>query len=162
VPIPDGSVQIEKLFESYYTSVGEPYDDAQFSGRSDYDAFIRVGIPAGGLFTGAEVVKTEEQASIWGGVAGESYDQCYHQACDTIDNVNEHALDVNVDAVALAVLAYSYSTESVNGVPGVKVPGGLKLPAPAGPEGTIGGNAGGLDPDLVGEDGHHHGPHETE
>ncbi|WP_353816646.1 M28 family metallopeptidase [Agromyces sp. SYSU T00266] len=162
VPIPDGSVEIEKLFESYYTSVGEPYDDAQFSGRSDYDAFIRVGIPAGGLFTGAEVVKTEEQASIWGGTAGASYDPCYHQACDTIDNVNEHALDVNVDAIALAVLAYSYSTESVNGVAGVKVPGGLKLPAPAGPEGTIGGNAGGLDPDLVGEDGHHHGPHETE
>ncbi|MGR0320001.1 M28 family metallopeptidase [Agromyces sp. ZXT2-3] len=162
VPIPDGSIEIEKLFESYYTSVGEPYDDAQFSGRSDYDAFIRVGIPAGGLFTGAEVVKTEEQAAIWGGVAGESYDQCYHQACDTIDNVNEHALDVNVDAIALAVLAYSYSTESVNGVEGVKVPGGLTLPAPAGPEGTIGGNAGGLDPDLVGEDGHHHGPHETE
>ncbi|WP_400993462.1 M28 family metallopeptidase [Agromyces sp. GXQ0307] len=162
VPIPDGSVQIEKLFESYYTSVGEPYDDAQFSGRSDYDAFIRVGIPAGGLFTGAEVVKTEEQAAIWGGVAGESYDQCYHQVCDTIDNVNEHALDVNVDAIATAVLAYSYSTESVNGVKGVKVPGGLKLPTPAGPEGTIGGNAGGLDPDLVGEDGHHHGPHETE
>ena len=162
VPIPDGSIEIEKLFEGYYTSVGEPYDDAQFSGRSDYDAFIRVGIPAGGLFTGAEVVKTAEQQSIWGGTAGASYDPCYHQACDTLDNLNEHALDVNVDAVALAVLAYSYSTESVNGVPGVKVPGGLKLPAPAGPEGTIGGNAGGLDPDLVGEDGHHHGPHETE
>src|SRR5690606_7503269 len=44
VPIPDGSIQIEDLFERYYTSVGEPYDDAQFSGRSDYDAFIRVGI----------------------------------------------------------------------------------------------------------------------
>ncbi|WP_438856304.1 M28 family metallopeptidase [Agromyces sp. M3QZ16-3] len=162
VPIPDGSIAIEKLFESYYTSVGEPYDDAQFSGRSDYDAFIRVGIPAGGLFTGAEVVKTEEQASIWGGTAGASYDPCYHQACDTIDNVNEHALDVNIDAIATAVLAYSYSTESVNGVKGVKVPGGLKLPAPAGPEGTIGGNAGGLDPDLVGGHDHEHGPTETE
>ncbi|MFC9917868.1 M28 family peptidase [Agromyces binzhouensis] len=164
VPIPDGSIEIEKLFESYYTSVGEPYDDAQFSGRSDYDAFIRVGIPAGGLFTGAEVQKTEEQESIWGGVAGESYDQCYHLACDTIDNVNAHALDVNVDAIATAVLAYSYSTESVNGVMGVNVPGGLKLPAPAGPEGTIGGNAGGLDPDLVGghDHDHHHGSTETD
>ncbi|WP_248305656.1 M28 family peptidase [Agromyces sp. H66] len=156
VPIPDGSIQIEDLFERYYTSVGEPYDDAQFSGRSDYDAFIRVGIPAGGLFTGAEVVKTEEQQLIWGGVADESYDQCYHRACDTIGNANLHALDVNADAVALAVLAYSYSTESVNGVPGVNVPGGLNLPEAAGPEGTIGGNAGGLDPDLVHD--HDHGP----
>ena len=46
------------------------------------------GIPAGGLFTGAEVVKTAEQEAIWGGTAGESYDPCYHQACDTIDNIN--------------------------------------------------------------------------
>ncbi len=36
VPIPDGSIAIESLFESYYTLAGEPYDDAQFSGRSDY------------------------------------------------------------------------------------------------------------------------------
>ena len=134
VTVPDGSIAIEKLFESYFTSVGQPYDDAEFSGRSDYQAFIESDIPAGGLFTGAEVVKSAEQEAIWGGVAGESFDQCYHQACDTIDNVNEEALDVNIDAIALAVLAYSYSTESVNGVVGANVPGGLKLPAPAGPE----------------------------
>lgn len=157
VPIPEGSVQIEDLFESYYTWAGVPYDDAQFSGRSDYDAFIRTGIPAGGLFTGAEVPKTEAQQAIWGGVAGESYDQCYHQACDTIDNVNEEAFDVNVDAVALAVLAYSYSTESVNDVVGVPVPGGLNLPAPAGPEGTVNlPGGGGLAHD------HDHEPTETD
>ena len=55
VVVPDGSVAIEDLFESYFTKVGEPYDDAEFSGRSDYQAFINNGIPAGGLFTGAEV-----------------------------------------------------------------------------------------------------------
>jgi len=142
VVVPDGSVAIEDLFESYFTKVGEPYDDAEFSGRSDYQAFINSGIPAGGLFTGAEVLKTAEQEAIWGGVAGESYDQCYHLACDTIANINEHALDVNIDAIALAVLAYSYSTQAVNGVPGVPVPGGLKLPAPVGPEGTTGSDGG--------------------
>ena len=67
---PAGSVQIEDLFESYYTLAGERYDDAQFSGRSDYQAFILNGIPAGGLFTGAEVVKTPAQQAIWGGTAG--------------------------------------------------------------------------------------------
>ena len=142
VPIPQGSVQIEDLFESYFTSVGEPYDDAEFSGRSDYEAFILEGIPSGGLFTGAEVVKTAEQQAIWGGTAGASYDPCYHQACDTIDNVNVHALDVNIDAIALAVLAYAYSTESVNGVVGKNIPGGLSLPAPAGAEGTTGSGGG--------------------
>ena len=61
VPIPEGSIEIEDLFESYFTSVGEPYDDAEFSGRSDYQAFILNDIPSGGLFTGAEVQKTHEQ-----------------------------------------------------------------------------------------------------
>jgi Zn-dependent M28 family amino/carboxypeptidase len=142
VVVPEGSIAIEDLFESYFTSVGQPYDDAEFSGRSDYEAFILNGIPAGGLFTGAEVVKTEEQQAIWGGVAGESYDQCYHQECDDINNISMEALDVNIDAIALAVLAYSYSTESVNGVVGKNVPGGLNLPAPAGPEGTTGSGGG--------------------
>ena len=40
VAVPDGSVEIEDLFESFYTLVDEPYDDAAFSGRSDYQAFI--------------------------------------------------------------------------------------------------------------------------
>ena len=144
VVVPPGSVEIEDLFESYYTSVGQPYDDAEFSGRSDYEAFILAGIPAGGLFTGAEDEKTAEQAAIWGGTAGEWLDPCYHQACDDIDNLSLQALEVNSDAIALAVLAYGYSTELVNGVPGVDVPGGLMLPEPAGPEGTSGGGGGGL------------------
>ncbi len=55
VNVPDGSIEIEDLFESFYTLKGEPYDDAAFDGRSDYQAFIVNDIPAGGLFTGAEV-----------------------------------------------------------------------------------------------------------
>ncbi|WP_089304743.1 M28 family peptidase [Geodermatophilus pulveris] len=138
VPIPAGSTAIEDVYESYYTAVGVPYDDAEYSGRSDYEAFIEAGIPSGGLFTGAEVVKTEEQAAIWGGVAGESFDPCYHLACDTIDNLAEDALDVNSDLIAFAMLTFASSTEPVNGVPGREVPGRpFELPAPAGPEGTF-------------------------
>lgn len=66
VEVPEGSVAIEKLFESFYTLRNEPYDDSEFSGRSDYEAFIDNGIPSSGLFTGAEEIKTEEQADIWG------------------------------------------------------------------------------------------------
>jgi Zn-dependent M28 family amino/carboxypeptidase len=137
VPIPTGSVQIEDTFESFYTLSGEPYDDTQFSGRSDYQAFILNGIPAGGLFTGAEVPKTAEQQAIWGGTTGAQFDPCYHLACDTFDNVDLHALEVNADAVAFAVLTYAYSTETVNGVVGRRVPGNFTIPAPAGPEGTF-------------------------
>jgi Zn-dependent M28 family amino/carboxypeptidase len=139
VPVPAGSEAIEDVYEAYYTMVGEPYDDTQFSGRSDYQAFILAGIPAAGLFTGAEVAKTAEQVSIWGGTAGASFDPCYHQTCDNIDNLDDHAFDVNSDLIAFAMLTFAYSTESVNGVAGKQVPGSPSspLPAPAGPEGTF-------------------------
>ena len=142
VPVPPGSIAIEDLFESFYTLSDEPYDDAEFSGRSDYQAFILNGIPAGGLFTGAEVRKTAEQQAIWGGTTGAQYDPCYHLACDTFANNNLHALAINSDAVAFAMLTYAYSTETVNGVPGTKVPGNFTIPAPAGPEGTVGSGGG--------------------
>ncbi len=141
VPVPEGSIAIEDLFESYFTLLHIPYDDAEFSGRSDYEAFILNGIPAGGLFTGAEVVKTEQQAAIWGGTAGEQLDQCYHIACDTIENIDRKALLVNTGAIATAVLTYAYSTEDVNGVKGKKLPFNF-LPDPAGPQGTVGGGGG--------------------
>jgi Zn-dependent M28 family amino/carboxypeptidase len=110
VPVPPGSIAIEDLYESYYTLVDAPYDDSEFSGRSDYQAFIEAGIPAGGLFTGAEVVKTEEQEAIWGGTAGEQFDPCYHLACDTFENNADEALEVNSDLIAFAMLTFAYST----------------------------------------------------
>ncbi len=117
-PGPDGSAAIEKLFETYYSKLGHDYKGTDFSGRSDYGRFIAVGIPSGGLFTGAEGIKTAEEAAIWGGTAGVAYDPCYHQACDTYSNVNLEAFDVNVDAVAFATFTYAHSTQAVNGVKG--------------------------------------------
>jgi hypothetical protein len=138
VTIPPGSTAIEDLFESWYTSAGEPYDDTAFDGRSDYQAFIDHDIPAGGVYTGAEGVKTDAQAAIWGGTAGEQFDACYHLACDTVENVDEDALERNSDLIAFAMLTYAFSTESVNGVPGSAVPGpAVELPAPEGPRGTF-------------------------
>ncbi len=122
-PGPAGSAAIEKLFEGYYASVGQSWKGTDFSGRSDYGPFIAVGIPSGGLFTGAEGLKTTAEAAIWGGTAGIQYDPCYHLACDTFENINLAAFDVNLDAVAYATLTYAYSTESVNGVKGKIVPG---------------------------------------
>ena len=62
------------------------------------------------------MLKTAAQAAIYGGTAGAQYDPCYHAACDTFANNNLHALAINSDAVAFAVLTYAYSTETVNGV----------------------------------------------
>ena len=82
--------QIEQLFESYYTQASAlPFKGTDFSGRSDYGPFIAVGIPSGGLFTGAEGIKTADEAALWGGTAGQPYDPCYHLACDTFANVND-------------------------------------------------------------------------
>jgi hypothetical protein len=145
VPVPPGSEAIEDVYERYYTKIGEPYDDTEFSGRSDYQAFIEAGIPSGGLFTGAEEVKTEEQEDIWGGAAGEQFDPCYHLECDDIGNFDAHALKVNSDLIAFAMLHFAYSTEAVNGDRGERVPGRpFRLPAePAEPEGTFPSDGGG-------------------
>jgi len=100
---PAGSAEIEDIFTSYFDSKGLATEPTAFDGRSDYGPFIAVGIPAGGLFSGAEGVKTEEQAAIYGGTAGDPYDPCYHQACDTVTNLNTKALDELGDAAAHAV-----------------------------------------------------------
>jgi Zn-dependent M28 family amino/carboxypeptidase len=147
VPVPAGSGALEDLFEAYYTIEGIPYEDSAFSGRSDYQAFISVGIPASGLFTGAEGIKTSEQAAIWGGTAGDQYDPCYHLACDTYDNVSIEALEVNIDAIAYAIFNVAATTEAVNGVVGAAVNGITPDEVVFdGPQGTFLGG-GGLDHD---------------
>jgi Zn-dependent M28 family amino/carboxypeptidase len=123
---PAGSAQIEKTFEAFFTSRGLPFKGTDFSGRSDYGPFIAAGIPSGGLFTGAEGIKTAEEAAIWGGTAGAPYDPCYHQACDTYANNNDTALAQNSDAVAYAVLSYAMSTSLINGT---KSKGNFRPPA---------------------------------
>ncbi len=139
---PSGSAQIEKTFEAFYNSRGIPFKGTDFSGRSDYGAFIASGIPAGGLFTGAEGIKTAAEAEIWGGTAGSQYDPCYHLACDTYANNNNVALDVNADAIAFSVLQYAMSTYDVNGERGKG-----NFPPVSGTGGVPGGSQGGLDDD---------------
>jgi Zn-dependent M28 family amino/carboxypeptidase len=141
--IPPGSAELEDLFEAYYSIEGIPYEDTEFSGRSDYQAFIDVGIPASGLFTGAEGIKTAAQTAIWGGTTGDQYDPCYHLACDTSANVSAEAIDVNVDAIAYAIYNLAATTEAVNGVVGVE-PKGI-TPSEVtfdGPQGTFLGGGG--------------------
>ncbi|HEX6257818.1 MAG TPA: M28 family metallopeptidase [Euzebyales bacterium] len=112
---PSGSGHIEATFVDFFASLGLESEPTEFDGRSDYDAFINAGIPAGGLFTGAEGIKTEEQAAIYGGTAGVAYDPCYHLACDTYDNNSDVGLDQMSDAIAHATLVYAMTTSSVNG-----------------------------------------------
>jgi hypothetical protein len=100
---PRGTDTITTLFTRYVAARRMPVDRLGFDGRSDYAAFRRAGIPVGGVFSGAEKVKTPEQARRYGGTAGRPYDPCYHQACDTVDNVNNAALTELSQAAAHAV-----------------------------------------------------------
>jgi Zn-dependent M28 family amino/carboxypeptidase len=114
---PVGSTAIEDLFNGFYASRGLAFEPTPFDGRSDYGPFIAAGvdIPAGGLFTGAEGIKTPAQVATYGGTAGQQYDPCYHAACDTFANNSNAVLDLNSDAIAFATLTYAMDTGSVTG-----------------------------------------------
>jgi Zn-dependent M28 family amino/carboxypeptidase len=133
---PPGSAFIEDLFVDYFNSQGLANDPTPFSGRSDYGPFIAVGIPAGGLFTGAEGIKTAEQAATYGGTAGIAYDACYHQACDTFANNSNAALDSMSDAAAHVVLTLSrlkVDVRQTEAAAALRTSGSLVVDAP-GPE----------------------------
>ena len=111
---PAGSAEIEQIFIDWFDSQGLAHEPTAFDGRSDYGPFIAAGIPAGGLFTGAEGVKTAVQAAKYGGTAGVAYDHCYHQACDTIANLNDTGFDQMSDAAATALM--TLADQTVQGV----------------------------------------------
>jgi Zn-dependent M28 family amino/carboxypeptidase len=112
---PNGSANIESVFLKYFTEQGLPIEATAFDGRSDYGPFIDAGIPAGGLFTGADEIKTDEQAIIYGGTAGESLDPNYHTPNDDLSNINMEALEDMADAAAHAVQTFAMTTSAVNG-----------------------------------------------
>jgi hypothetical protein len=86
-----GSDVIEKLFVEDMTKKGINVTAARFTGGSDYQSFMNIGKPVGGLHTGT----------------GVEQDPCYHQECDTIDNPNPETLTINAKAAAhvLSILA---------------------------------------------------------
>jgi Zn-dependent M28 family amino/carboxypeptidase len=112
---PPGSDAIEAFYADFYADRGLASAPTQIDFRSDYSAFFENDIPFGGVFTGADGIKTAAEVAVYGGVANEQYDQCYHSACDTIDNVDLEVLDLNADAIAASVLTYAMSTATVNG-----------------------------------------------
>ncbi|GAA3564758.1 aminopeptidase PaaP [Microlunatus spumicola] len=110
---PAGSAGIEKIFTDYFAGQELATAPTAFDGRSDYGPFIAAGIPAGGLFSGAEGIKTEDEAKIFGGTADAPYDACYHAACDDVTNLNEKALYELGDAAAHATFVLATSKTGI-------------------------------------------------
>ncbi|ELQ33119.1 aminopeptidase Y [Pyricularia oryzae Y34] len=106
---PTGSEELRDLYIDWYQSHGLNYTLIPFDGRSDYDGFIRAGIPAGGIATGAEGIKSKKERKMFGGKDGDAYDECYHQLCDDTRNVNATAWELNTKLVAHSVATYTAS-----------------------------------------------------
>ncbi|KAI1270288.1 hypothetical protein F5Y18DRAFT_9207 [Xylariaceae sp. FL1019] len=106
---PAGSAEAESLFEDWFAAQGLTTFGAEFNGRSDYGPFLDKDIPCGGLDTGADGIKTEEQVTLYGGVAGEQYDQNYHSAEDTVSNLATVPYELNAKGMAHAIATYGKS-----------------------------------------------------
>ena len=84
---PAGSGEVERVFVDFWQSQGYVSEPIPFDGRSDYVGFTNLGIPAGGIFAGAEAPKTAAQEALYGGAAGEQLDPCYHAFCDRLASI---------------------------------------------------------------------------
>jgi Zn-dependent M28 family amino/carboxypeptidase len=115
--VPEGSAGIERTLAAYLNSAGKTPQDTSFDGRSDYDGFTAAGIASGGLFSGAEVKMTQEEAKLWGGVADQPFDPNYHKDTDTLDHIDRTSLGINGGGVAYAIGLYAQDLTGRNGIP---------------------------------------------
>lgn len=121
-PVPAGSIETERTFRKFFAERKQPVVDTAFSGRSDYQAFIVNGVAAGGLFTGADGVKTEREVQLFGGRAGLTYDPNYHSERDSIANVNARALQIMTNAIAHMTIILGQDTRHIDNPSGRQAP----------------------------------------
>ena len=95
---PSEGLVISGLFSRALDDAGLAWQSVPLGGSSDHFSFDLAGIPTGGLFSGANEIKTQAQAGLFGGEANAPEDPCYHLACDTADRI---------DATLLAELAHA-------------------------------------------------------
>lgn len=95
-----GCDALTNLYASFFRQNNFPFEYGAFTNRSDYGPFATNGIAAGGLQTGAEGIKTIDERSTFGGYTNVQLDPCYHQFCDTFNNVNFFILAQNAQAAA--------------------------------------------------------------
>jgi hypothetical protein len=80
----DGARSIEEALRRH---LPRGTDEVELGGNSDHASFERFGIPVGGIFTGL--------------------DDCYHQRCDTLRNVDLDVLEQSAAATEAALLDLS-------------------------------------------------------
>jgi Zn-dependent M28 family amino/carboxypeptidase len=120
---PEGSGTVEEVFREWFASKRQPVVGIPFDGRSDYVGFTDRNIPAGGVFAGAEGVKTANEERIFGGDAGSWYDPCYHQACDDITTVLTGVPPLDAEGLAVDI---PNATDTDKAVAAQKMRGGSR------------------------------------
>lgn len=108
-----GSDALELFFHEYFDALGLPVTEARFDGRSDYGPFLDADIPTGGLFTGAEGSKSNQEVELYGGEQGEPYDACYHLACDVDATIEVDEYTRVATSVATAVSRFGIEGEGL-------------------------------------------------
>lgn len=103
------STQLQQIFEKFFKNIPAKkkpphfrgnYELRPMSGGSDFYSFLEINVPSGGLATGAGELKTIEDRHRFGGMAKTQLDPCYHQACDTIENISQDVLNIMAKALA--------------------------------------------------------------
>ncbi|MBT6179379.1 MAG: M20/M25/M40 family metallo-hydrolase [Deltaproteobacteria bacterium] len=111
--LPEGSGKIEKAYEDFFNVRGVPHAPTRLDGRSDYYAFMAVGIPSGGLFSGAEDTISMEDSQLFDLPTNDYYDACYHRACDGLDNIHFEVFTQMSDATTHVLTRLANSDDSV-------------------------------------------------
>ncbi|KAF9321827.1 Leucyl aminopeptidase yscIV [Podila horticola] len=101
------SSKIDHLLVEHFEYHKKPFEYTDMVGGSDFLPFLLEGISSGGLLTGAGEKKTMEQRTRFGGFANAPLDPCYHQSCDTIENVSKDALGIMSQAALYAITKLS-------------------------------------------------------
>jgi aminopeptidase Y len=102
---PAGSDAIAGYLVAALEAAGAGAELRDLGGASDHAAFADAGIAVGGIFSGATEIKTDAQATTFGGQAGQAMDPCYHLTCDTLANVDLEQVVTFAQAAAGAALA---------------------------------------------------------
>jgi hypothetical protein len=106
---------ITDLFTSALEGAGLSSSVIELGGGSDHGPFNNIAIPVGGLFSGANEIKTDEQAELFGGTAGLAHDPCYHLACDRVDHIDPIRLEEMARAAAWVVGALASGEVTIRG-----------------------------------------------
>ena len=97
---PQAGAVVAGLLREALDADGLSSEVVDIGGASDHLPFDQFGIPIGGLFSGANEVKSDAQVGTFGGTVNVPQDACYHLACDTAANVDRELLDQLARAAA--------------------------------------------------------------